>query len=63
MPHLLKYSRPGWKGLWASWSSGKCSCRMPLRREEMRFQLQAWQRNDLKAACGAQCLVGVVLEV
>jgi len=23
-PHLWKYSRPGWKGLWATWSSWSC---------------------------------------
>ena len=26
MPHPWKHARPGWTGLWASWSRGRCPC-------------------------------------
>jgi len=26
MPPPWKCSRPGWMGLWATWSSGRCPC-------------------------------------
>ena len=26
MPHPWQCSRPGWMGLWATWSSGRCPC-------------------------------------
>jgi len=30
MPLPWKCSRPGWMGLWETWSSGRCAC--PRRR-------------------------------
>jgi len=26
MPHPWEHSRPGWTGLWATWSSWRCPC-------------------------------------
>ena len=29
MPQTWKHSRPGWTGLWATWSSWRCPCSLP----------------------------------
>ena len=38
MPHHWKHSRPGWTGLWATWSSWRCPCSLQ----------EGWTRRTLK---------------